>query len=131
MSVTIVLDEEQARTVVAALDLLMRAHLGQWHVLTERLKWQNYRDMHGTADLLRAAAWIYTRMDAGASYGITNMEVDEEARIAADIKDTIRHELWRASSEARRQGYGVDAFPPLKHSELPLPKVTVTKEKKA
>jgi hypothetical protein len=132
MTVTITCSDDQARAIAAALDLLMRVHLGQWHVLVERLKWDGrYRDMHGCADTLRALAWVYTRMDAGASHGITSRDIDDEARVAADIKGAIRHALWKAlPASERRPGSTVDSAPPMKHAEAPLPIVNAKKASK-
>jgi hypothetical protein len=130
MTVTITCSDDQARTIAAALDLLMRVHLGQWHVILEGLKWDGrYRDLYGCANTLRALAWIYTRMDAGASHSITSRDIDDEARVAADIKGALRHAMWKAQPASERAHHTVDSSPPMKHAENPLPIVTVTVKK--
>jgi hypothetical protein len=128
--VTIDCTEEQSRIIVAALDLLERMHLGQWYVLTERLKWRDYHEYHVAQDVLRAAAGIYTRLPPGSSYGIHSPEIDTETHDAADMKAAIRHELWKAQPKGERSSASVDAHPPAKHAQAPLPTVTVRVAKK-
>jgi hypothetical protein len=110
----------------------MRVHLGQWHVLTEHVPWPDYRFSHQASDILRAVSSLYTRGDLGASFGLTSPEVDEEAWVAADIKGALRHALWAAQPQEIRKetGYSLDSVPPMRHSQLALPVVTVTREKR-
>jgi hypothetical protein len=127
MTITIECTELQARTITTALDLLMRIHMGQWYVLTERLRWHpRWNDRDCAVNILTALAMLYTQLSGPASHSINSPVIDDEARIAADIRGMIRHVLWTAQPEGERIACTVDSAPPMRHSNEPLPQVTVT-----
>jgi len=83
--------------------------LGQLDTLHLGLDYQESRDVEMT--LKRHLLPPRLQLE-GASYGIRNKEVPNEAREAFDIHDVIRHQLWLDQPEDKRQKYTVDSDTP-------------------
>lgn len=125
----IVVDEAQARILVAALDLYARIGIGQF---TEIVRVYNYEwktpipMVDRLVDAMDAAKRI-VGFGPGGSYGIHSPDVHDVFRRAFDIQCVIRHRL--AFDRTPEGGFGVDFDEPRQIGELPLPTIShVTKK---
>ena len=67
--------------------------------------------MDAARKLLDEAKKVITGHDSNASFGIHSTEVSDKARIAYDIQQVIRHQLWKDESHKGFQG-GVWSYSP-------------------
>lgn len=100
--IQITVTEEQARLINHCLELYSRLGLGQFNFLKEHWGiqqkiWNKELDHDfGEEELLKLRNTIFD-LDFGlnGSHGIGSPKVDEDSRIAFDIQQVIRHELWK------------------------------------
>ena len=125
----IVVDEQQARILVAALDLYSRIGIGQ---LTEVVRVYNYEwkmpvpMVDRLVDVMNEAKRVIG-FGPGGSYGIHSPDVHDVFRRAFDIRCVVRHRL--AFDRTPEGGFGVDFDTPRQIGELPLPTIShVTKK---
>ena len=125
----IVVDEQQARILVAALDLYSRIGIGQ---LTEVVRVYNYEwkmpvpMVDRLVDVMNEAKRVIG-FGPGGSYGIHSPDVHDVFRRAFDIRCVVRHRL--AFDRTPEGGLGVDFDTPRQIGELPLPTIShVTKK---
>ena len=125
----IVVDEQQARILVAALDLYSRIGIGQ---LTEVVRVYNYEwkmpvpMVDRLVEVMNEAKRVIG-FRPGGSYGIHSPDVHDVFRRAFDIQCVIRHRL--AFDRTPEGGFGVDFDTPRQIGELPLPTIShVTKK---
>lgn len=125
----IVVDEAQARILVAALDLYLRIGIGQF---TEVVRVYNYEwktpipMVDKLVDAMNYAKRI-VGFGPGGSYGIHSPDVHDVFRRAFDIQRVIRHRL--AFDRTPEGGFGVDFDEPRQIGELPLPTVSHVTQK--
>jgi hypothetical protein len=85
------ISEEQARVISLACELLSRLHMGQLNAAADV---HVQRDcFHALADELRKLKPMLTGMPQNAHWGITGPELPDEARVAFDLHQVIRHRL--------------------------------------
>jgi len=138
-SVVLHLNEPQARVLVDALDVYSRLHMGQvgtavMDVVRSDLRYLDRVSKNGGAsklrDLLCPAGSILTGMPGNASWGITNPETNDTARVAYDIQQVVRSTLaWAKDPDGKNKGT-IDYDEPLHTSQQPLPLCEVEKETK-
>lgn len=120
----IVVDEQQARILVAALDLYARIGIGQF---TEVVRVYNYAwkmpipMVDRLVDAMNGAKLVIG-FGPGGSYGIHSPDVHDVFRRAFDIQCVIRHRL--AFDGTPEGGLGVDFDEPRQIGELPLPTIS-------
>lgn len=119
------LTEHEAGTLVSALDMLGRLHLGQHWTLVEAVAWWRVfprdQDTPNVRQVLEGAAQYLTGLPLHASWAMGYRELDAEAQVAYDIQQVIRHRLaWDRTPEG---GITVDFDPPRKWSREPLPAI--------
>lgn len=125
-TVTITLTERQADILVRALDLYSRIGIGQ--ICEVRQVWNRfYRsfqpDMDMVQRLLDHAKYAMTGFEGGASHGIGTREVNDEFKIAHEVRQQLWHDLsWHREPKG---GHTVNFDPPLKYTAEPLPKVEI------
>jgi hypothetical protein len=124
MKVTIELDEKQARVVMAALDFYSRIAMGQFDEIhqmllnTGRVRYSSTAHEYNVGDenlpldleYVRAIEQMYRNalfpeLHPNAYYGIFSKEVGENAHIAWDIYQTVRHDIsWFEYPEGHYPG---------------------------
>lgn len=100
--IQITVTEKQAALINHCLELYSRLGLGQFDFLKEHRGlqqkiWDKKLDYYfGEKELLYLRNTIFD-LDYGlnGSHGIGSSKVDEDSRIAFDIQQVIRHELWK------------------------------------
>jgi len=115
--VIVKMTEEQANVVLKALDLYSRLHLGQFREI--QTIWQtNYLWAKETLKELKKQL---TGLEENEYHSICAEYVSQNAKIAYDILQTIRHRMaWDKNPNG---GLTVDYDEPLNVSNLPLPEV--------
>jgi len=113
---------EQAAIICRALDFYDRvAGLGQFGEIAYAWALRTKTDRLAIDRVLTTLHALILPPDIGghlgASYGIHAPEVPDEHRASFDLKQVIRHALWRARPESERAGYTVDAYPARRTSE--------------
>ena len=128
------LNEEQAKAVAAACELMMRLALGQTMTLGELLHGVSVLptsrpypeptliDMEELTHSVRHLTQVVTGTWQGnASWGIGSANVNERARVVHDVMQVIRHRLaWDANPAG---GWTVNYDTPMKFSGQPLPEI--------
>lgn len=100
------LSEKQAEVVATATELLARVFMGQMDSVSRALvgammrrgelddgDGSRLRDVENMRALLEKAQCIYTQRPANASFGILQYEVPDQARMAYDIHQVVRHRI--------------------------------------
>lgn len=107
--IQITVTENQAQLINHALDLYSRLATGQFKAIRnhwgiDKMLWEKQKDDYyydvGEEELkaLRNKLFQFEdNQDLNYSYGIHNQEVDNSARVAFDILQVIRHELWKSN----------------------------------
>ena len=100
--VTIILNKEQAHSVMAALELYSRVHMGQfdnldWEFVTHGVNRDFWRDQ-GKRDELRsllnrAKQIIFPELVQNSYQGICSTKIPNSARDAWDLYQSLRHKL--------------------------------------
>lgn len=123
------LNEEQAATLIKALDLYSRIGIGQFHeILDWQFNWekrnaQDYQDIRDQLDFIK---FMLTGMPKNASRGIFQEETPERCKIAWDIQQVVRHcKSWHENPEG---GITVHFGKPMRSSQEPLPVCKVLEE---
>jgi hypothetical protein len=116
------LNEKQARTMVEALDLYSRILIGQFEdvgrlAITYNVTFgdkSDYESFHEFSDRIRELKEELLKIPQNASFGIYNESVHNNARVAWDMQQVIRHNLaWKRTPEG---GHTVDFVKPHKSS---------------
>ena len=90
LAIRVTLTLEQARTVVEALDVFMRIHMGQFNIIQEQFCHENFDRASVELLLLKARRLIYPELHGvGHSFGIAGCP-SESARLGYDILQVIR-----------------------------------------
>lgn len=122
---TLILSGKQAQIVSLALNLFSRIQAGQFDMMlslgmslpvsTEKRQLVRH--------LLDQASHEYSGLPKGASYGILSREIHDDARVAYDIHQVIRHRLYWDRNPESKTFWFVDGDEPWKTSfseELPV-----------
>ena len=121
--------EEQARTLISALDLYSRIGMGQFEEVEMIYRYDSRKSVNYDGEetveydgdkfreLLKECKKLLGHHSNG-SYGIYSHQVPDSFRVAWDLKKVIRHRLaWDRRPEG---GYTVDFEEPRQSSKLPL-----------
>ncbi|MFA5407736.1 MAG: hypothetical protein WC343_03090 [Bacilli bacterium] len=104
-TVTLTLTEEQADTLLAALDIYSRLKMGQFSAVTDLFPARHFDRTAAAAALKEARQAVMPELDPRGYYGIRNLEAGEQARVAFDVQQVLRHALaWHRYPEG---GIGV------------------------
>lgn len=104
------INEEHAKVIIEALDVFSRIHMGQLNIIAEQLNFSNFfnkTNIHNTdfrkkIDELKAIIGL----SSSGHLGIRSEVVHEDAKVAYDIQQIIRHKLaWDKNPQG---GYSVD-----------------------
>jgi hypothetical protein len=119
------LDERQTQTLVAALDLFSRIGIGQFEEIVHHMRFRldarlkeaaegsyDYRKADLATKLMDLAKYTLFGHPPNGSYGIHSHEVPDEYRVAYDIQQVIRHELWKGREHTELTRFTVDADEP-------------------
>ena len=102
--IKIELTEKQANVISKALDVFSRCHAGQYYMaLTEALPPTHLSDFNHEVVrglLNQVKEEIFTDLSSLTYYGIHSQEIGENAKIAYDLHQVIRHYLaWKSHPE--------------------------------
>ena len=126
---TLTVNENQARLLSQALELVTRIQIGQWHEFIDWLPQQKKIDHHNLREQLMpimrqhfasarpdGAEWTINGWDS--HYGILSEHVEDVARVAWDMQKVIDHCIaWDSNPEG---GYTVDFDGPHHVGQQPL-----------
>ena len=134
------LPESDADLLIRALDIYSRLRLGQWDKVTEHAsdvefdpkppaestsslwKVEDYTKRHKYRDVLARWAAEYIAFVPNGSFGIASDAVEDDARIAYDMKEVLRHRLsWDRNPEG---GWTVNFDKPMLWSKARVPLIT-------
>jgi hypothetical protein len=102
------LDDADASCVVAALELLSRAHMGQFHIMIE-----GRADLSSRIGAALYEIWLYR---CSGSLGIMHHSINDEARVAWDLLRVIRgHLAWTRNPEG---GFTTEFDRPIRQSSF-------------
>lgn len=122
-TVTLTLTEEQADILLTALDTYSRLKMGQFNAVTDLFPARDFDRKAAAAALLAARQTVMPELDPRGYYGILNLEAGEQARVAFDIQQVLRHALaWHRRPEG---GIGVCYDDPYQTSRAPLIRVEI------
>jgi len=122
-TVTLTLTEEQADTLLAALDIYSRLKMGQFSAVTDLFPARHFDRTAAAAALKEARQAVMPELDPRGYYGIRNLEAGEQARVAFDVQQVLRHALaWHRYPEG---GIGVCFNAPYRVSREPLIRVEI------
>ncbi len=115
MAYNLQISEIQARVLINALDAYSRIYLGQFDtaILDQFLFSPDVSgpQMNAARKLLDETKKVITGHDSNASFGIHSTEVSDKARVAYDLQQVIRHQLWQDEDHTAFSG-GVWSRPP-------------------
>lgn len=144
------ISDEQAYVIVEALDLFSRILIGQVEEVGGVMNMYNvnmldsevvgavgkqytqhkpdkhaYNAHHDFTDAIRSLKHSILGIHSSGSYGIHSLEVHDNARVAYDIQQVLRHYLaWKNHKNDSFAGtIGVSFDRPYQTSKLPLPKI--------
>ena len=122
-SVHLTLTEEQAYTLWEALETYNRLMMGQFNAVTDLFPARDFDRGKAAAALQEARQTVMPELDPRGYYGIRNLEAGEQARVAFDIQQVLRHALaWHRHPAG---GIGVCYDEPYKTSRAPLIRVEI------
>lgn len=131
MKINIEVNENQVYIIREALDFYSRFIMGQFEQI-DRLMinhsdfWRDYDNRERLDSLIKEMRdIIYPELKGYAHWGIFNDRCPQESKIAYDIIQVLRHELWKIKDDKRN--FTVDANPPLQSGNEELCKVEVVK----
>lgn len=116
---------EQMVVIKKALDLFSRIHMGQLCEAQYFGRKRTAQEQEYLRKVLDAAKVIHTGMESNAYFGIHQREIPDEARVAWDIQQVIRHKLaWDSESGDNIKTWkNVDYNEPMRSSPEPLPTI--------
>lgn len=122
--ITITLTNKQAKVITEALDAYARAKIGQFTYSLDHMV-KTPKGVHINRDSLqRIESYLrmlfFPELRDGQSYGITQKEVPDEARIAFDIYQAICYKLPKENNMPEM--YKSDIFKTSKTQQLPVVK---------
>ena len=123
--------DQQAKIITDALDCYSRMKTGQIDYALDPLRDRIFdknismSDVRNKADELKKL--IFPEFDSsGMSYGIHSHDISDNARIAFDLIQVIRYDIWKREGGPK---YIVDANPPYQTSlEVGLAKIIKNEE---
>lgn len=130
--VTMVMNEVQARVVMAALEEWFRIRMGQSHDLANDLAFMGYKHDKSRKDLFDLRIQTRDSLDelikamfriAWPHYG-TPDKIEPQTHIASDMWSAIRHALWEVREN--KETWTVDSGEPFQMGPEPMVKVIVT-----
>ncbi len=122
-SVTLTLTEEQADILLMSLETYSRLKMGQFNAVTDLFPARDFDRGKAAAALQAARQAVMPELDPRGYYGIRNLEAGEQARVAFDIQQVLRHALaWHRHPAG---GIGVCYDEPYKTSRAPLIRVEI------
>lgn len=94
---SLTLTEKQLQVIQSACELLFRIKMGQLSHVAEFFFHRPINDILALREGLDKLSTLATGLDShSASHGISSPEISDDARIAADVHDVIRHHLsWK------------------------------------
>jgi dissimilatory sulfite reductase (desulfoviridin) alpha/beta subunit len=123
---TLTLSKEQIRVIDHALEIMVRMGLGQIHTAVDLCYLFHTKDPQKVRKLCDELQKELTGFEGGASWGIHSKEISEDYRIACDMEQVIRHQIYNDLPEETKQklSYTVCAYPAHKTSTTEkLPKI--------
>ena len=133
MKVCIEVNENQAYTIKQALDFYSRFIMGQFEEI-DRLMinhskfWEDYDSRERLGELIKEMRnIIYPQLNGYAHWGIYSINCPQESKVAYDIIQVLRHELWKNQDD--RPNWTVDSANALQCGKEKLCNVTIKKEK--
>jgi hypothetical protein len=121
--VALTLTEEQADILLMSLETYSRLKMGQFNAVTDLFPARDFDRGKAAAALQEARQTVMPELDPRGYYGIRNLEAGEQARVAFDIQQVLRHALaWHWHPEG---GIGVCYDEPYKTSRAPLIRVEI------
>lgn len=116
---TIELGEKELRLISNALDIYSRLALGQFEIIDQVSSlqeeiWKNkdldWSKMKEVTDNIKTTIW--PELTPNSYWGIFNREhVHDDARIAGDLHQQIRHHFYLQDTDPDKPKYTVDAYP--------------------
>lgn len=131
--INIEVNETQSNVIREALDFYSRFLMGQFRQIDSLMVnhsdfWEDWNKRERLEEIIREMRdIIYPELNGCDSWGIYNIKCPRESKIAYDIIQVLRHELWKSKEEKTR--YTNDAYPPLIASHEDLCKVRVENER--
>lgn len=120
------ISEKQASIIQRALELFSRVHIGQLQYVLEQFRqhWIKPKkdcDFEECEKLMSLLKMHLTGFKMNESYGIHSLEVDDDARIAWDLQQVIRHRVsWDREDNPKNRNWktmmGVNFDEPMKSS---------------
>jgi len=132
MEINIKVNETQAGIIKQALDFYSRFLMGQFERIDDLMMWKsNYSKDQQKSERLNALISemrdiIYPELNGYAHWGIFNPKCPEESKVAYDVIQVLRHELWKLDPDKRYST--VDAGRPIQSSEEELCRVDIVVE---
>ena len=122
-SVTLTLTEEQADTLLMALDTYSRLKMGQFNAVSDLFPARDFDRGKAAAALQAARQAVMPELDPRGYHGIESREIPDRARIAFDVEQVLRHALsWHRHPEG---GITVNFDKPYWTSPEPRPRVEI------
>jgi len=120
----LIINDDQAKIIIEALDTYSRAKCGQIKNALQYAILKDHVPTHEEQQIVEnfVLTFYFPDLKYNESYGIRSQEVSDNARVAYDILQVIRHNLaWKKKPKG---GFGVSFDKPLKtSSEIELPTI--------
>lgn len=120
------INKTQAKTISHALDFFSRIVGAKFDVILESISWEKRDNLEKVSEMLLDIKQLLTNLSRNATYGIG--KVSEEAKIAYDLHQVIRHQL--AWDEKPEGDITIDFDTPRKVSQQDLATINKKSEKK-
>lgn len=122
-TVTLTLTEKPAYTLWEALETYNCIMIGQFSAVTDLFLARHFDRAAAAAALKAARQVVMPELDPWEQYGIESKEVREQARIAFDVEQVLRHALaWHRHPEG---GVTIDFDKPYQTGPEPLPRAEI------
>lgn len=122
-TVTLTLSEEQAYTLWEALETYNRLLVGQFSAVADLFPDRDFGRKVAATALLEARQTVMPELDPRGYHGIESRDVRDQARIAFDVEQVLRHALsWHRYPEG---GITVNFDKPYWTSPEPRPRVEI------
>lgn len=125
MKIQLELTEEQALAVVKACDFFMRVNMGQFDEILSLFRFSeglNFTEIDQAHIKLNQVKFLLTKMSPGQFISASSPKLNQQAKIACDLHDTIRHFLaWEKQPEG---GWTTNFNPPLNVSNTGSMKIS-------
>ncbi|MDD3070866.1 MAG: hypothetical protein PHX88_06690 [Methanoculleus horonobensis] len=122
-TVTLTLTEEQAYTLWEALETYNSLMIGRFSAVTDLFLARHFDRAAAAAVLQEARQTVMPELDPRGYHGIESKEVREQARVAFDVEQVLRHALaWHRHPEG---GITIDFDKPYQTGPEPLPRAEI------